>query len=99
MVASLDLDFKKNLEYLKKGLLNEEGFGKANTLQRDDRAQTESRMVELRTEFESAESRQANASALPSRSRRSLSRLRILRPARLRRFWSLLTSATAGRLN
>ncbi len=65
-LASLDVDFKKNLEYLKKGLLNEEEFGKANALQRDQRAQTESRLAELRTKLESAASRQATASALPS---------------------------------
>lgn len=65
-LAGLDQDFKKNLEYLKKGLLNEEEFGKANTLQRDERAQTESRLAELRGELETAESKQATAAALPS---------------------------------
>ncbi len=43
-----------------------EEFGKANVLQRDERAQTESMLAKLRVELESCEPRQATASALPS---------------------------------
>lgn len=64
-LASLDQDFKKNLEYLKKDLLSEEEFAKANTFQRDKRAATEARLADLRTDLEIAESQQASASALP----------------------------------
>lgn len=64
-LTALDHDFKKNLEYLKKNLLSEEEFAKANTFQRDERVNTESRLADLRSEVEVAENREANTSALP----------------------------------
>ena len=64
-LTGLDTDFKKNLEYLKKGLLNEEEFGAANVLRRDYRAKTEIRLAELREALTKAETAQESASALP----------------------------------
>ena len=61
----LDTDFHKNLEYLKKGLLNEEEFGAANVQRRDERAKTEIRLAELRETLTSAEAAKESASALP----------------------------------
>ena len=66
-LASLDQDFKKNLEYLKKGLFNEEEFGQANSLRRDERTATESRLAELRAELESARLAEELTTALPDR--------------------------------
>ncbi len=65
-LAGLDSDFKKNLEYLQKGLLNEEEFGAANVIRRDERAKTQIRLAELREELSTAESAHQNASALPA---------------------------------
>ena len=65
-LAGLESDFQKNLEYLKKGLLNEGEFARANVLRRDERAKTEIRLASLREELASAESAQENTSALPS---------------------------------
>lgn len=44
-LVGLEKDFQKNLEYLKKGLLNEEEFGAANVFRRDERAETEIRLA------------------------------------------------------
>jgi hypothetical protein len=44
----LDSDFHKNLDFLKRGLLNEEEFSKTNIQQRDKRTNTEMRLAELR---------------------------------------------------
>jgi site-specific DNA recombinase len=64
-LAGLDSDFQKNLEYLKKGLLNEEEFGAANVQRRDERAKTEIRLAEIREAIANAESAKESASALP----------------------------------
>ena len=55
-LAGLEKDFRKNLDYLKKGLLNEEEFGTANVLRRDELAKTEIRLATLREELSTAES-------------------------------------------
>lgn len=68
-LAALDADFHKNLELLKKGLLNDEEFSKANEQRRDERASTEIRLAELREHLSSAERAQETASALPGRIR------------------------------
>jgi site-specific DNA recombinase len=64
-LVGLESDFHKNLDYLKKNLLNEEEFGVANMKHRDDRAKTEIRLASLRDEIKSAESAKDSASALP----------------------------------
>ena len=64
-LIGLDTDFQKNLEYLKKGLLNEEEFGGANVVRRDERAKTKIRLAELRVELDAAVSEKKNAAALP----------------------------------
>lgn len=66
-LSALDTDFQKNLEYLKKEILTEEEFSKANQLRRDERAATEIRIAELREQVGSAESSQGFVESLPSR--------------------------------
>lgn len=68
-LAALDRDFHQNLELLKKGILNEEEFSKANVRRRDERAATEMRLAVLREELSLAESAQETASALPEQIR------------------------------
>ena len=63
-LIGLDSDFQKNLEYLKKGLLNEEEFGAANVQRRDERAKTEIRLAELREVLTKAETARESTSAL-----------------------------------
>ena len=64
-LAGLESDFHKNLDYLKKNLLNEEEFGVANMKHRDERAKTEIKLVSLRDDIKNAESAKESASALP----------------------------------
>ena len=66
-LKALDSDFHKNLDYLKRGLLNEEEFSKANVERRDDRTNVEMRLAELREEVRSAETVQESVSSLPER--------------------------------
>ena len=65
-LVGLDGDFQKNLEYLKKGLLNEEEFGAANVQRRDERTKTQIRLAELREALAKAEAAQESTSALPA---------------------------------
>ena len=65
-LVGLESDFQKNLGYLKRGVLNEEEFVRANILRRDERAKTEIRLASLREELSAAESAKENASALPT---------------------------------
>ena len=46
-LKSLDSDFHKYLDYLKRGLLNEEEFSKANVERRDERATVEMQLAEI----------------------------------------------------
>ncbi|MBT3995327.1 MAG: recombinase family protein [Chloroflexi bacterium] len=64
-LVGLDSDFQKNLEYLKKDLLNEEEFGAANVQRRDERAKTQIRLAELREALAKAEAAKESTSALP----------------------------------
>ena len=64
-LVGLESDFHKNLDYLKKNLLNEEEFGVANMKHRDDRAKTEIKLVSLRDDIKNADSAKESASALP----------------------------------
>ena len=66
-LKGLDSDFHKNLDYLKRGLLNEEEFSKANVERRDDRSNVEMRLAELREEVRSAVTVQESVSSLPER--------------------------------
>ncbi len=68
-LAALDADFHKNLELLKKGLLNEEEFSGANAQRRDERASTKISLAELREQLSSAEHAQETVSVLPGRIR------------------------------
>jgi len=64
-LVGLESDFHKNLDYLKKNLLNEEEFGAANMKHRDDRAKTKIKLASLRDDIKNAESAKESASALP----------------------------------
>ncbi|MCH7971727.1 MAG: recombinase family protein [Chloroflexi bacterium] len=64
-LVGLESDFHKNLDYLKKNLLNEEEFGTANMKHRDDRAKTKIKLASLRDDIKNAESAKESASALP----------------------------------
>lgn len=64
-LKTLDSDFHKNLDFLKRGLLNEEEFSKANTEQRDERTSTEMRLAELREEVHSVEASKDSIVAIP----------------------------------
>lgn len=64
-LVGLESDFHKNLEYLKKNLLNEEEFGAANMKHRDLRAKTEIKLASLRDDIKIAESAKESVSALP----------------------------------
>ena len=66
-LKSLDSDFHKNLDYLKRGLLNEEEFSKANVERRDERASVEMRLAELREELHRAETTRESIASLPER--------------------------------
>ena len=66
-LKSLDSDFHKNLDYLKRGLLNEEEFSKANVERRDERATLEMRLAELREELHRPEINRESITSLPAR--------------------------------
>jgi site-specific DNA recombinase len=66
-LKALDSDFQKNLDFLKRGLLNEEEFSKSNTEHRDERASVEMRLAELREQLHSAETAQESVTSLPER--------------------------------
>jgi site-specific DNA recombinase len=68
-LVGLDIDFQKNLEYLKKDLLNEEEFGVANVQRRDERTKTEIRLAELRGVLAKSEATRENTSILPDQIR------------------------------
>ena len=66
-LKTLDSDFHKNLDFLKRGLLNEEEFSKANTEHRGERASVEMRLAELREELHISEATQESVTSLPER--------------------------------
>ncbi|MDA1279951.1 MAG: recombinase family protein [Chloroflexi bacterium] len=66
-LRTLDSDFHKNLDYLKRSLLNEEEFSKANAERRDDRAGVEMRLAVLREELHRAETARDAVTSLPER--------------------------------
>ena len=66
-LKSLDKDFHQNLDFLKRGLLNEEEFSKANVERRDERATTEMQLAEIREELHRAETIQESVDSLPGR--------------------------------
>ena len=66
-LKSLDRDFHENLAFLKRGLLNDEEFSKANTEHRTERASVEMRLAELREELNKAETTKESITSLPER--------------------------------
>ena len=66
-LKSLDRDFHKNLEFLKRNLLNEEEFSKANAERRNERTSVEMRLAELREELHQTETAQESVNSLPQR--------------------------------
>ena len=66
-LKALDSDFHKNLDYLKRGLLNEEEFSKANVERRNERTNLEMRLAELREAVHAAETVRESVTSLPER--------------------------------
>lgn len=66
-LKSLDRDFHRNLEFLKRNLLNEEEFSKANAERRNERTSVKMRLAELREELHQAETAQESVNSLPGR--------------------------------
>ena len=66
-LKSLDTDFHQNLNFLKRGLLNDEEFSKANTEHRTERTSAEMRLAELREELNKGETAQESITSLPER--------------------------------
>lgn len=66
-LKSLDRDFHENLGFLKRGLLNEEEFLKANAERRNERTSVEMRLAELREELHRAETTRESITSLPER--------------------------------
>ena len=66
-LKSLDSDFHKNLDFLKRGVLNEEEFSKANAEHRDERVDVENRLAELREQLRKSEIDQESIASLPER--------------------------------
>ncbi len=68
-LAEVGADFTKNLELLKRDVLNEEEFRKANEARRDDRTRLEARRVELSAWVGQQQQRQEAVGSLPGRVR------------------------------
>ena len=68
-LAEVEADFTKNLELLKRDVLNEGEFRKANEGRRDERARLTGRQTELIAWVSQQHERQEIVSALPSRVR------------------------------
>ena len=66
-LKSLDTDFHENLAFLKRGLLNDEEFSKANAERRNERTSVEMRLAELREELHTAETTRESITSLPER--------------------------------
>ncbi len=67
--AEVEADFAKNLDLLKRDVLNEDEFNQANVLRRDERAKLTERQVELTAWVAQQRDRQETVSALPVRVR------------------------------
>ena len=63
----IEADFDKNLDLLKRELLNEEEFRRVNEARREERSQLEGRHEELAAAVADQEARQEGVSALPVR--------------------------------
>ena len=68
-LAGVEADFAKNLELLKRDVLNEEEFNSANVARRDERARLTGGQAELTAWLTQQHDRQAVVTALPSRVR------------------------------
>ncbi len=66
-LVALDRDFHQNLDLLKKGVLDQEEFGRANEKRRDERASAEVRIAELRNQVEQTQTSEESASSFPEK--------------------------------
>lgn len=66
-LSELERDFLANLDLLKRGILNEGEFTRANELRRAERAALEARREDLRARIESARQTAAQVDALPQK--------------------------------
>lgn len=68
-LAELERDFLSNLELLKRGVLDEQDFLRANASRKQERTALEHRRAELAAEAKDVQTRTAMASTLPARVR------------------------------
>lgn len=68
-LAEVEADFAKNLELLKRDVLNEDEFNKANVVRREERTRLTERQVELTAWVAQEHDRLETVSALPARLR------------------------------
>ena len=66
-LVEIEADFDKNLDLLKRDLLNEEEFRRVNEARREERSQLEGRREGLAAAVADQVSRQGGVSALPAR--------------------------------
>jgi site-specific DNA recombinase len=92
-LAEVETDFAKNLELLKRGVLNEEEFQKANMARRDDRVRLTGLQTELTDWIARQKERQQTVGELPTRVR---SFLKDFRSLDTRRAKALLQSILAS---
>lgn len=68
-LAAIDVDFHRNLDLLKRGILDEEDFARANGDRKTERKALETRLAELRAQVNTGRAREAAVTALPARVR------------------------------
>ena len=68
-LVQIEADFDKNLKLLKRSVLNENEFQRANEVRREERARLEGRRDELTEGLEAQNERQEAVGALPTRVR------------------------------
>ncbi len=102
-LAEVEADFTKNLELLKRDVLNEDEFNKANVTRREERTRLTERQVELTEWVAQQYDRLEIVSALPARVRSLLKDFQSLDvggPRRCcKRSWRQRPCTAMGRLN
>ena len=68
-LAAIEADFAKNLDLLKRELLNEEEFKRANEARREEQAQLQARLEELASSLTAQSQRHDAVAALPAQIR------------------------------
>ena len=92
-LAEVEADFAKNLALLKRDVLDEEEFRKANGARRDERARLTGRQTELTAWLEQQHQRQEAVGALPTRVRSFLKDVQELDTLRAKALLQTILSA------